>query len=112
MKVSELAKCIGCEMVSAKYNDAEVLNAYTSDLLSDVLANAPDGSVFITMQSHKNSVAVASQLDFPALIICNGRTVTEDMIKAAENDGIAIMRTAENQFVTSYKVYNALFGAV
>ncbi|HEY1406131.1 MAG TPA: iron-sulfur binding hydrogenase, partial [Spirochaetota bacterium] len=88
--------------------DYEVLSGYTSDLLSDVMGNADEGSVLITIQAHRNSVAVASQLDFPAIIICNNRPIPAEMENAARSSDIAILKTTDNQFVASYKVYAAL----
>ncbi|MFW6365404.1 MAG: hypothetical protein ACOC2H_02890 [Spirochaetota bacterium] len=109
MKISELAQAIGAEIVTETYNDAEIVSGYTSDLLSDVMGNAEEESVLITIQAHKNSVAVASQLDFSGIIVCNNRKIPDDMKAAAESEGIAILRTDENQFATSYRVYTALF---
>ncbi|HUK76733.1 MAG TPA: serine kinase, partial [Thermoleophilia bacterium] len=46
--------------------DAEVTAGYASDLLSDVLANAPEGGVLVTLQVHLNVVAVASHAELAA----------------------------------------------
>lgn len=109
MKVSELAEKLNYSIVTEKYNDNEVVNGYTSDLLSDVMGNAEEESIFITIQAHKNTMAVAMQLDFVAVLICNSRAVPDDMKEAAEKEGIAILTTSDNQFVSSYKVHNAIF---
>lgn len=108
MKLSELISVLGYEVVTRPDEDKDVVSGYTSDLLSDVMGNAEEGSVFITIQAHKNSVAVASQLDFPAIILCNNRPVAPDMADAARNEGVALLRTPDNQFVASFKVYSAL----
>lgn len=110
MKVSDLARETGCAVLTKNFRDEEIETGYASDLLSDVMANAREGSVFITIQAHKNSVAVASQLDFPAIIICNNREVPSDMIDAAEAEGIAILASKESQYEISYKVHSALRG--
>jgi len=110
MKLSELAAVLGYESVTMPDQDLEVLDGYTSDLLSDVMGNAKEGSVFITIQAHKNSIAVATQLDFPAVIICNDRPIPSDMIDAAKRESVAILRTKENQFTASYRVYAAING--
>jgi hypothetical protein len=108
MKLSELVSALGYEVLTRPEEDKEVISGYTSDLLSDVMGNSEEGSVFITIQAHKNSVAVASQLDFPAIILCNNRPVASDMLDAAKSEGVAILRTKDNQFTASYKVYAAL----
>ena len=108
MKLSELITVLDYEVVTRPDEEKEILSGYTSDLLSDVMGNATEGSVFITIQAHKNSVAVASQLDLPAIILCNHRPVPSDMVDAAKSVGVAILRSRDNQFTVSYKVYSAL----
>ncbi|MBN2435339.1 MAG: hypothetical protein JXK07_08750 [Spirochaetes bacterium] len=108
MRVSEVAAKTGIEIVTKSFNDIEVANGYTSDLLSDVMGFAEEESLLITIQAHKNTVAVASQLDLAGIVICNGRRIPEDMRLAAEQEGIAILQTEENQFVTSHKIYSAI----
>lgn len=110
MKISQLAEKLNYEIISDSYEDNEIKNGYTSDLLSDVMGNAEEESMLITIQAHKNSVAVAMQLDFVAILICNGRAVPDDMKQAAEEYGIAILKTNDNQFVSSYKVYKEIIG--
>ena len=88
--------------------DAEIVAAYTSDLLSDVMGNAPEDSVLITIQAHKNTIAVASLAGINAIILCNNRKAPEDMLPAAESEKIAVMRTRLNQFEASVAVSRAL----
>ncbi len=110
MKVSELAGKLGYEIVTEKYNDNEIADGYTSDLLSDVMGNAPEGAILITIQAHKNTLAVASQLDFTAVLICNNRSVEADAVETALKLGIPILKTKDNQFIASYKVYCEIKG--
>jgi len=87
---------------------ADIVDGYTSDLLSDVMGNAPDRAVLITIQAHKNSVAVASLAGITAIVLCNGRKAPEEMIEAAINEEIAIFRTGDNQFTASWKIAELL----
>lgn len=108
MKLKELAEKLELEIKTEGNGNAEVKSAYTSDLLSDVMAHAKENSVFITIQSHKNSVAVASMLDLPAIFVCNKRPVPEDMIKAAKSEEIGIYRTEMSQYELSWRTKEAL----
>lgn len=110
MTIRELAGTLGCEIIQDRFADADIVGGYTSDLLSDVMAHAVSGEVLITIQSHKNTVAVAVLANLPAILVCNSRPVPQDMIEAAAEEGIAILRSAETQFVVSGKLY-ALLGA-
>lgn len=108
MKISELGSVLGYELVQDSFEEREIAGGYTSDLLSDVMANAPDGSVLITIQAHKNSVAVASMTNVAALIICNSRPLPEEMLAAAKDEQIAVFTTDKNQFQVSGEVYTRL----
>jgi len=101
MKTSDIGNLDGVVCLQNDYVDAEVLDGYTSDLLSDVMAHAMDGSVLITIQAHKNTVAVCSLAGVVAILICNNRPAAEDMLEAAAKEGIAVFRTRANQFQTS-----------
>ncbi|GAB1431982.1 DRTGG domain-containing protein [Spirochaetota bacterium] len=108
MKVSDLATVFGFEELCAASAEQPVRSGYTSDLLSDVMAKAKDDSVLITIQAHKNSVAVATLVGIRAIVICNSRPVPDDMKEAAKSEGIAIYRTDLSQFEVSGLLYTAL----
>ncbi len=111
MKISELPGLLSLTVVQGEYTDREVTEAYTSDLLSDVMGNASDECVLITIQAHKNTLAVATLKDMGAVIICNNRPVPEDMIEAARSENIGLFLSKENQFTVSGKLYGFLKGA-
>lgn len=108
MKLKDLVEKLELEVKCYGDPEVEISSAYTSDLLSDVMAHAKEGSVFITIQSHKNSVAVASMVDLPAIFVCNKRPVPEDMIKSAESENIGIYRTNLSQYELSWKVHDII----
>lgn len=101
MKLSEMIDTAKWDVVQADYEDGMVSSAYTSDLLSDVMGNAHDADILITIQAHNNTVAVASLAGVKAILICNDRPIPEDMILSAKKESIAILRTQKNQFEAS-----------
>jgi hypothetical protein len=106
LKISEAATALGAEICQSEFDDVEVKGAYTSDLLSDVMAHAKDGGALITIQAHKNTVAVASLVNISVIVICNSRPLPDDMLSAAKDEGIAVIRTKENQFTVSGKLWD------
>jgi len=108
MKIREIAAALGAEICQDEFEDSEVTGAYTSDLLSDVIANASDSGALITIQAHKNTVAVAALVNVSVIIICNSRPLPPDMLEAAKNEGVAVIRTTENQFTVSGKVWELM----
>jgi serine kinase of HPr protein (carbohydrate metabolism regulator) len=108
MTIREAAQALGAEIIQDVFEDTALAGAYTSDLLSDVMANAKEGGALITIQAHKNTVAVATLVNITVIIVCNARPIPEDMIEAAREEGIAIFRTGENQFSVSGRLYALL----
>ena len=108
MTIREIAEALGAEILHDKFEDTALSGAYTSDLLSDVMANAREGGALITIQAHKNTVAVATLANITVIIICNSRPIPSEMIDAAKEEGIAVLLTKENQFTVSGRLYGLL----
>lgn len=108
MTIREIAAVLGAEIAQNVFDDVQVVGAYTSDLLSDVMAHAKDGGALITIQAHKNTIAVATLVNITVIIICNNRPLPSDMLEAARSERIAILRTPENQFTVSGILYNVI----
>lgn len=98
MKATEL-KFQGLECVQPA--DVEITGGYTSDLLSDVMAHLKEGDALITIQAHRNTIAVASLTGAPAVIFCHGRTVSLDVLEAAAKEKIAVFISAGSQYQTT-----------
>ncbi|MDR1390082.1 MAG: hypothetical protein LBJ31_08930 [Treponema sp.] len=105
MTIREAAVLLDAEILQDQFEDVPLGGAYTSDLLSDVMANAKDGGALITIQAHKNTVAVSTLVNIRAIILCNNRPIQDDMLEAAGGENIAVLRTKENQFTVSGKLY-------
>lgn len=84
---------------------AAITGAYTSDLLSDVMGRARHGDAWITMQTHKNIVAVASLKELPLVIIVNGNIPDKDTLESALSENIIIAGTDEGAFSVSGRLY-------
>lgn len=78
--------------------DRDVKSGYVSDLLSDVMANARAGAIWITIQTHANIVAVCTLNELAAVILTNGKEPAADTIAKAEAEGLPILKAAANSF--------------
>lgn len=105
MKISELQSKLSCTPVWDGWDDAEALGAYTSDLLSDVMARAAEGQLLITIQAHKNTIAVASLKDLAGIIIASSREIPEDMAASARDEGIPLFVTGHNQYEIGWRLH-------
>jgi hypothetical protein len=108
MNAQCLAELSATECVWPAPAEAVVSSAFTSDLLSDVLANAAENSVLITIQAHQNTVAVASIVGCRAILACSSRPIPADMVEAARKQQIGLYRTSLNQFDASVAVHQLL----
>lgn len=106
--LEELARALDLTELVAGERSAAVTCAYTSDLLSDVLANAPRGCALVTVQAHLNTAAVAHEKGCPCVIICNGRPVPDDMRAACKKKGIALFSTRLCQYEASGRIFQLL----
>lgn len=110
MKISQIAAELGCTIAQDQYEDREAANAYTSDLLSDVMANAHDSDILVTIQAHKNTVAVAVLVGASVILVCNARPIPTDMVEAARAERVGILVTEQDQFTVSGRLFG-LFNA-
>jgi len=108
MRLQTLSDTLQYDALFLPDPEAEILDGYTSDLLSDVMANAPDEGVLITIQAHKNTIAVCGLAGLKAVVLCNGREPDEGMKEAAASDGIAIFSTPKTQFQVSAEIAGIL----
>jgi hypothetical protein len=88
--------------------ERKVTGCYISDLLSDVMANAKEGEVWITLQTHPNIVAVASLKNLAGIIITNKRTPEEETLKKAEDEHIVLAVSPLTTFDAGGMLYTLL----
>ncbi len=106
MKLRELIETLD---LTVKNNtgdlDAEVTAGYSSDLLSDVMANAGAGSVWITLQTHNNIVAVGVLKNLAAIILVNSREPDESTLEKAADEDLPILVSNLSTFDLVGKLY-------
>lgn len=108
MKLSEIIEKLNLKVIVSANLDAEITDAYASDLLSDVMGKAKSGQIWITMQTHKNVTAVATLKDLPAVIITNNGKPDEDMIAHAKDEELCLLVTEEQCYNICGKLYHLI----
>jgi serine kinase of HPr protein (carbohydrate metabolism regulator) len=109
MKIRELAEKLNLKVVSGFEGlNNEISGGYTSDLLSDVIGNAESGAVWITLQTHKNVLAIASLKDLAGIIVVKNLIPEADLIEQSNEENIPVMVTSESTFSISGKLFNLL----
>lgn len=84
----------------------EVTGGYVSDLLSDVLGNAPHGGVLVTVQVHLNVVAVAVHAEQAAVIFAMNRVPEKGVIQRAVEERILLYTTRLPAFEVVGRLYS------
>ncbi len=108
MKLNDLVKEFGLEVkAGAGSLDREVTGGYVSDLLSDVLAHAEDGCLWVTLHIHQNIVAVASHKGLAGIVLVQGRVPEKETVAKAEEEQIPIMVTELPAFEFVGRLYKA-----
>lgn len=98
-------------LTGAGHLEREVTGGYVSDLLSDVMANALAGQVWLTIQTHQNVVAVASLANLAGIIITAGKKPDAETLRRAEAEGVVIMRSPYPTFRVAGELWRLLGGA-
>jgi hypothetical protein len=83
----------------------ELTGCYISDLLSDVLANARPGVMWVTIQTHRNVVSVASMKDIAAVLFTCGRKPEAAIIAEAARENILLLNTPLTTYEAAGKLW-------
>ena len=106
MQLKALIEKLPLEVISCCESlEGEVKRGYTSDLMSDVLAHAAPGDIWITLQVHMNVIAVASTKDIAGVIMIGVVDPDPDTIERAEMENIPVMRSRLPAFELSGRIY-------
>ena len=109
MTVKQLAEALQLKVFSGESGLSKVVTGgYVSDLLSDVMGNAMEGQAWVTLQTHKNVMAVASLKDLSAVILVKGLIPEEDTIAQSNEEGLPILGSGDHTFELSGKLYKLI----
>ena len=99
ISLKEVIERLKAEPLSCIHSaNRQVTGGYASDLLSCVIKGAQKDSLWVTLQSHLNVVAVASLLGLAGVIITEGNRPDQDTLSKAENEGVILMTTPKSTF--------------
>jgi serine kinase of HPr protein (carbohydrate metabolism regulator) len=109
MKLKEIIEKLQLQVLAGQDPlDTEVTGGYTSDLLSDVMANSKVKNLWVTLQTHENIVAVAKLKDLAGIIIINNRKPDEETLKRAKDEQVTVLASGETAFSITGKLYGLI----
>lgn len=109
MTTQELIEKIGLKPLS-KFEHRDVDGVFVSDMLSDVMAGAKSGNLWLTIQTHKSIVPAANLVDVSAVVITSGKDVPQDTVDLASKYNIAILSSDLPTFELVGKLYGLGLG--
>ncbi|MBN1243394.1 MAG: hypothetical protein JXA15_11895 [Spirochaetales bacterium] len=110
MNIGDIPSVLPCSCAQDVYEDRHLSGGFAGDLLSDVMGKAKADAVLVTVQAHRNTIAVASLAGLAAIVVCHDRPVPEDMVAAARDEGVAVFVTGLDPFEASGRLWVALNG--
>jgi predicted transcriptional regulator len=110
MTTQELIEKTGLRPLS-KFEHRNVDGVYISDMVSDVMAGAKSGNLWLTVQTHKSIVPAANLVDVAAIIITGGKQVPAETVDLASKYDIAILSSELPTFQLVGKLYELGIGA-
>jgi predicted transcriptional regulator len=109
MKITDIIPLLDLKTISGKNGlSNEIKGGYVSDLLSDVIGNAKEGQIWITLQTHQNIIAVASLKDMSAVIIVKGGVPEAETIEKSNSENIPVLCTDLDTFTITGRLFELL----
>jgi len=110
MTLRDIVQRLALEViVNAGGLDREVSGGFSGDLLSNVLAAARPGNLWITIQRHVNVVGVAQVAGLSGILLAGGESPSPAVVAKAEEMGVPILLGRESTFEAAGRLHRILF---
>jgi len=94
MKLRDLIDVLEAEVIVGQDKlDVEIDRAFASDLMSDVLAFATEGTMLLTGLTNAQVVRTAEMLDMCAVVFVRGKRPQNEAVELARSRGIPLLTT-------------------
>ena len=90
------------------FDGLKIEGGYTSDLLSDVMGNAKENNVWVTIMRHLNVIAVASLTGVSVIVFTKNITPEELVIDKANQENICLVNSPLSTFEVTGKIYQLM----
>lgn len=109
MKVKDICEKMDMQIIAGEKGiNKEVKGVYSCDLLSWVMAHGKSNDAWVTIQTHSNTIAVASLLEMSCIIIPENAEIEEETIKKAEEEEITILSSSLSSYEICYRIHDLI----
>jgi predicted transcriptional regulator len=106
MKLSEIAQALDATILSGENKlDMDITRCGASDLMSDILAGAADGSLLITGLATVQAIRTASIAGIGAVVFVRGKMPSQEVISTAAGQGMPILSSPHSMFNTCGRLH-------
>ncbi len=106
MQLRQIVQEMEFKILSGDENlQLDVTCAYISDILSDVMAKAAKGSLWITNQTHMNVIAICFFKTLAGVVLPDGLEPDEAVLAKALEKNILVLSTPFTAFDVAGKLY-------
>ncbi len=106
MVLNEILDALKLQALSGEGNlSQQVTSAYISDILSDVMAKARKGCLWITNQTHENVLAIVFFKGLAGVIFPDGLKPDEKVLAKAQEKKIPVLVTDLSAFDVAGQLY-------
>ena len=107
MKLSEVKSILNADVYTdEKLLETEVLSAFGSDLMSDVLAFVNDQALLLTGLVNPQVIRTAVMMDMVCIVFVRSKAPTDEMLELAKESGIVVMSTDMTMYTACGKLYS------
>ena len=106
MQVKEIIESLDLTVFSGQESlDKEVTGGIISDMLSDVMAQASKGALWVTNQTHENVLAIVFFKSLAGVILPGGLELDEDAAAKAKDKKLPVILTNRSAFEIVGQLY-------
>lgn len=108
MTIKEITSLLKARVLTNEDStDLNFDSAFSSDMMSDVLAYGRDQALLLTGLLNQQVIRTAEMVDMRCVIFVRGKNPGEDILSLAREKGIAVISTGYGLFTASGILYEA-----
>lgn len=106
MEIKRIVDLTNARVITGKLKDlGDVKNAFSSDLMSDVLTLDEENILLITGLANVQLIRTAEMADIHVILLARNKKATSEMIELADENGVVLLETPYSIFRVSGILY-------
>ena len=106
MTINDMVRVLNARVLLGEDKlDTPVYTACCSDLMSDVLAFVDEKTVLITGLTNPHVIRTSEMLDLKCLVFVRGKVPADDILEAADEQGLVVITTKATAFTACGLLY-------